>query len=46
MLPVHSLEVDIIKVAVVFTDQSALVEDDSDHLQGTAELQPNLESQL
>ena len=42
----HSLEVDIIKVTVVFLEQSALVEDDSEHLQATAELQPNLDSQV
>ena len=39
----YSLEVDVIKVAIVLLEQSALVQGDSHHIQVTAELQPHLE---
>ena len=40
--PVHSFEVDVVKLAVGDVDKSALVQDHSDHVARLAELQTNL----
>ena len=43
--PVHSFEVDVVKLAVGDVDKSALVQDHRDHVARFAELQTNLEDE-